>query len=168
MIMLGSSFKLYKASRSSFVGLLNPLEGISVSSNLSSKQLRYVSMMTSLFLALKEDLGLNLSAANYRSSFLKCSISPSFLPYPCNSVINFARSILLAVGTKSKPLDSNEILEAERFLLKRFTTFLLTRVPSNITPICEAMLFPFKTLPSFSQLPRSSVLLNFSFFLSSV
>ena len=64
MIMLGSSFKLYKASRSSFVKLLNLLEGISVSSNLSSKQLRYVSMTTSLFLGLKEELGLNLSPAN--------------------------------------------------------------------------------------------------------
>ena len=43
MIMLGLSFKLNKASRSSFVRLLNLLEGISMSSNLSSKQLRYVS-----------------------------------------------------------------------------------------------------------------------------
>ena len=125
-------------------------------------------MMTSLFLGSKEDLGLNLSAANDRSSFLKCHISRSFLPYSSNSVFNFARSILLAVGTNFKPLESNEISEAERFLLERFITFLLTNLPSILTPICEATLFPFKTLPSFSQLWRFSVLLNFSFFLSSV
>ena len=59
-----------------------------MSSNLSSKQLRYVSMMASLFLGLKEDLGLNLSATKDRSSFLKCHISRSFLPYSSNSVSN--------------------------------------------------------------------------------
>ena len=125
-------------------------------------------MMTSLFLGLKEHLGLNLLAANDSSSFLKCHISCSFFPYSSNSVFNFARSILLAVGTNFKPLDSNEISEAERFLLEKFIAFLLTNFPFNLTPICEAMLFPFKTLPSFSQLWRFSVLLNFSFFLSSV
>ena len=109
-------------------------------------------MVTSLFLGLKEDLGLNLSAANYRSLFLKCHISRSFLPYSSNSVFNFARSILLAIGTNFKPLDSNEISEAERFLLERFITFLLKNLPSNLTPTCEAMLFPFKTSLSFSQL----------------
>ena len=108
--------------------------------------------MTSLFLGLNEDLGLNLSATKDHSSFLKCHINRSFLPYSSNSVFNFAGSILLAVGTNFKPLDSNEISEAERFLLERFITFLLTNLPSNLTPICEAMLFPLKTLPSFSQL----------------
>ena len=57
-----------------------------MSSNLSSKQLRYVSMMASLFLGLKEDLGLNLSATKDRSSFLKCHISR--IPYSSNSVFN--------------------------------------------------------------------------------
>ena len=98
--------------------------------------------MASLFLGLKEDLGLNLSATKDRSSFLKCHISRSFLPYSSNSVFNFARSILLAVGANFKPLDSNEISEAERFLLERFITFLLTNLPSNLTPISEVMLFP--------------------------
>ena len=150
--MLGSSFKLYKASRSSFVRLLNLLEWISISSNLSSKELRYVSVMTSLLFGLKEDLSLNLSVTKYRSSFLKCHISRSFLPYSSNSVFNFAWSILLAVGTNFKHLDSNGISEAERFLLERFITFLLTNLPSNLSPICETMLFSFKTFPSFSQL----------------
>ena len=125
MVMLGSSFKLNKACCSSFLRLLNLLERISISSDLSSKQLRYASMMTSLFLGLKEDLGLNLSAANDHSSFLKCHIGPSFLPCSCNSVYNFAWSILLAVGTNFNPLDSNEISEAERFLFERFTTFFI-------------------------------------------
>ena len=85
--------------------------------------------MTSLFLGLKEELGLKLSAANDRSSFLKCHRSRSFLPNSSNSVFNFAQSILLAVGTNFKPLDSNEISEAKRFLLERFITFLLTNLP---------------------------------------
>ena len=99
--------------------------------------------MTSLFLGIKEDLGLDLSAANNRSSFLKCHISRSFLPYFSNYLFNFARSILLAIGTNFKPLGSNEISEAERFVLEIFITFLLTNLPHNLTPICEAMLFPF-------------------------
>ena len=52
--------------------LLILLEGISISSDLSSKQLRYISMMTSSFLGLKEDLGLNLSVTKDRSSSLIC------------------------------------------------------------------------------------------------
>ena len=126
MTTLGPSFKLYKASRSSFVKFLNHLEGISKTSNLSCKQLRYVSVMTSLFIGLKEDLGLNLSARKDRSSFLKSHINRRFLPYSSKSIFNFTQSNLLAVGTNFKPLDSNEISEIERFLLERFVTFLLT------------------------------------------
>ena len=59
-----------------------------MSSNLSSKQLRYVSVMASLLLGLKEDLGLNLSAIKDYSSVLKCHISHSSLPYSSNSVFN--------------------------------------------------------------------------------
>ena len=123
-----------------------------MSSNLSSKQLRYVSMIAFLFFGLKEDLGLNLSAENDHSLFLKCHISCSFPLYSSNSVFSFTQSNLLAVGTNFKPLDSNKMSEAQRFLLERFITFLLTNLPSNLTPICEAMLFSFKTLSSFSQL----------------
>ena len=112
-----------------------------MSSNLSSKQLRYVSMITSLFLGLKEDLGLNLSATKDGSSFLKCHITRIFLPYSSNSVFNFARSILLAVGTNFKPLGNNEISGATTFLLERFITFLLTNLFYKFTPICEAMLY---------------------------
>ena len=139
-----------------------------MSINISSKQVGYVSMMTPLFLGLKEDLGLNQSAANDRSSFLKCHISRCVLPYSSNSVSYFAWSILLAVGTNFKPLKSNEISEAVRFLLQRFVTFFLPNLPSNLAPNWEAMLFPFKILASSSQLQRFSVLLNFLFFLSSV
>ena len=108
-------------------------------------------MMMSLFLELKEDLRLNLSAIKDYSAFLKCHKRRSFLPYSSNSVFNFARSILLAVGPNFKPLYSNEISDVERFLLERFITFLLTNLPSSLIPICEAKLLPFKTLPSFSQ-----------------
>ena len=117
--------------------------------------------MTSLFLGLKEDLGLDLSATKDRSSFLKCCITRSFLPYSANSVFNFAQSTLLAPGTNFKPLDSNETSGAERYLLERFITFLLTNLPSNLALICEAMLFPFKALSCFSELGRFSVLLSF-------
>ena len=75
-----------------------------MSSNISSIQLRYVSMMISLFLRIKEDFGLYVSAAEDCSSFLKSHISRSFLPYSSNSVFNFARSILLIVGPNFKPL----------------------------------------------------------------
>ena len=151
--MPGSSFIRYKTSRSYFVRLLNLLEEISMSSNLSSKQLRFVSMLPSFFfLGLKEDLSLNLSAASGRASFLKCHVSRSFLPYSSDSIFNFARSVLLAVGTNFKPLDNNETSEAERFPLERFIASLLTNLPFNLSPIYEAMLFRFKTLPTFSQL----------------
>lgn len=56
LLVLGSSFKLYKASYSSFVRSLNLLEGIAMSNSLSYKKLRFVSMIMSLFLGLKEDL----------------------------------------------------------------------------------------------------------------
>ena len=137
-------------------------------SNLSSKHLRYASMMASLFLRLKEDLGLSLSAIKDYSSFLKCHISHSFLPYSSNSVFNFTQSILVALDTNFKPFDSNETSGVERFLLERFYTFLLTKMSYNLTPICEAVLSPFKVLLSFSQLERFSVLLHFSFLLSSI
>ena len=150
MISPGSSFKLYKASRCSFVRLLNLLEGISMSSGLSSKQLRYVSMMTFLY------LGLNLSAAKDCPSFMKCYISRSFLLYSSNSVCNVARSISVAVGRNFKPLDSHEILEAERFPLERFITFLLIHLPYFLSKHCL-----FFTIVEI-------VLLNFSYFLSSV
>ena len=112
-----------------------------MSSNLSSKQLRYVSMITSLFLGLKKDLGLNPSATKDGSSFLKCHITRIFLPYSSNSVFNFARSIFLAVGTNFKPSGSNEVSGAATFLLERFTTFLLTNLSYKFTPICEAMFY---------------------------
>ena len=94
-----------------FVTLLNLLEGISMSSNLSSKQLRYVSIMTSLFLELKEDFGLITSFTKDFSLFLKFHISHSFFQYSSNSVLSFGWSISLAVGTNFKPLDNNEISE---------------------------------------------------------
>ena len=128
------------------------LVGISMSSNLFPKQLRYVSMITSLFRGLKEHLGQNLSAVKDCTSFLKCHIGHTFLPYSSNSVFNFPRFFLLAVSTNFKPLDSSETSEAERLLLEIFITFLFTSLSSKLSPVFEAMLFLLKTLPSFSQL----------------
>ena len=59
--MVGSSLELYDALRSSLVRLLNLSEEISKSNNLSSRKLRSVSIIVSLFLGLNVDLGLNLS-----------------------------------------------------------------------------------------------------------
>ena len=70
-----------------------------MSSNLSSHQLRYVSIIASLLLGLKEDLGLNLSVEKVRSSFLKCQTRRSLPPCYSNSLFNFVQSILLADGT---------------------------------------------------------------------
>ena len=75
-------------------------------------------MTTSLYLGLKEDLGLNLSAANdhHLQSATVAVISFHILLI----LFSISQSILLAVGTNFKPLDSNEISEGERFLLERF------------------------------------------------
>ena len=102
-------------------------------------------MMMSLFLGLKEDFGLNLSATKDCALFMKCYISRIFLPYSSNSVCNFAQSILLAVRRNFKLLDSNEISEVERFPLETFITFLPTHLPSSLTPIYDVMLFLCKT-----------------------
>ena len=117
-MMVRSSLKLYNALRSSLVRLLNLLEKISMSNNLSSRHLRNVSITGSLFLGLNVDLDLNFGYGNGLSSFLKCHVSRSFLPYSCNSVFNFSLSIFLAVGTNFRLLDKRKILASERFLLK--------------------------------------------------
>ena len=97
-----------------------------MSNNLSSRLLTYVSITGSLFLGLNIDLGLNFPYGNSFSSFLKCHISWSFLPYSSNSVFNLALSILLAVRTNFRPLDKTGISASERFLLERLITLLLT------------------------------------------
>ena len=48
---------------------------MSISNNLSSRLLRYVSIRVSLFLGLNIDLGLNFSYGNGFLSFLKCPAS---------------------------------------------------------------------------------------------
>ena len=139
-MIVGSSLKLYNALRSSLVRLLNLLEEISMSNNLSSRLLRYVSITVSLFLALNIDLGLNFSYGNSFSSFLKCHISRSFLPYSSNSVFKFARPILLAVGTNFRPFDKRQISSSERVLLERLIALLLTNLPSNLSPLYVGIL----------------------------
>ena len=108
--------------------------------NTFSRLLRYVSITVSLFLGLNVDLGLNFSYGNGFASFLKCHISPGFLPYSSNSIFNFALSILLAVGANFKTLDTREISASERFLLERLITLLLNNLPSNLSPLYFAIL----------------------------
>ena len=67
--------------------------------------------VTLLLLELKEDFGLITSFTKDFSLFLKFHISHSFFQYSSNSVLSFAWSISLAVGTNFKPLDNNEISE---------------------------------------------------------
>ena len=110
-MIVGSSLKMYSALRSSLVRLLNILEEILMSNNLSSRLLRYVSITLSLLFVVNADLDLN--------SHLKCHISRIFLSYSSNSVFNFALSILLAVGINFSHLDKREISASERFHLER-------------------------------------------------
>ena len=135
-----------------------------MSNNLSSRLLRYVSMTVSLFLGLNVDLGLNFSYENGFSSFLKCHISRSFLPYSSNSVFNFALSILLAVGTNFRPLDKREISASERFLLERLITLLLTNLSSNLTPLYVAILLilPLSCFSSISGVFPALLIISFS------
>ena len=98
-------------------------------------------MITSpLFLGLKEDLSLNLSVEKVLSSFLKCHIRQSFLPYSSNVLVNFAWAILLTNGVNSRPLDNREISEPERFLLDKLMTFLRTNFPPDLALVREAVL----------------------------
>ena len=163
-MIVGSSLKLYSALRSFLVRLLNLLEEMSISNNLSSRLLRYDSITVSLFLRLNVDLGLNFSYGNGFSSFLKCHISWSFLPCSSNSVFNFTLSILLAIGTNFKPLDKREISASERFLLERLMTLLLTNLPSNLSPLYVGILLilPLSWFSSISGVFSALLIISFS------
>ena len=135
-----------------------------MSNNLFSRLLRYVSMTISFSLGLNVDLGLSFSYENGFSSFLKCHISWSFLPYSSNSVFNFALSILLAVGTNLRSLDKREISASERFLLERLITSLLKNLPSNLSPLHFAMLLmlPLSYFSSISGVFPALLIISFS------
>ena len=113
-----------------------------MSNNLSFKELGQVSMIAYLFLWLNEDLGLNFLAVNVRSSFRKCHIRRSFLPYYSNSVFNFAQTILFAEDTNFRPVDYKEISGGDRFLLDRLKTFLIKNLPSKLNPYKTLYLCP--------------------------
>ena len=89
-------------------------------------------MIASLFLGLKEDLGVNFSAVKVCSSIRKCHIRQSFLPYSSNSLFNFARSILLAESINFRPLDNKEISGGDRYLYHHLQP-PAQRVKSDIT-----------------------------------
>ena len=150
-MMVGSTLKFYSVLCSLLVRLLNLLEEISMSNNLSSRLLKYVSVTLSLFLGLNVDLGLNFSYKNDFSSFLKCHINRSFFPYSSNSVFNFVLSILLTPGTNFRPLGKREISASERFLLERSITLVLTDLTSNLSPLHVTILL-ILPLPCFSSI----------------
>ena len=65
----------------------------------------------------------------------------------------------MAVDLNFGPLGNNDTSKPEGFII-----FLHTNLPSNVTPLCEAILLYSKTLSSFSQFERFSVRLSLSFF----
>ena len=136
-----------------------------MSNNLSSRQLRYVSITVLLFLGLNLDFGLILglifSHGNGFSLFLKCHISQSFLLYSSNSLFNFGLSVLLAVGTNFRPLDKRQISASERFYFKRLITLLLTNSSSNLPTLNVAILFML-SLPSISGVFSALLIMSFS------
>ena len=159
-----SSFRLYISVLSCLVKLLNLLEGISISNNLSSKQLRCVLITASLLLRLKVDLGLNLSWENGLSSYAKWHINIRFLPWSSSSYFNFAWSILLAVGTSLSPFDKRDFSAEDTFLLERFITFLPTNLHSSLFPLQVATFsLSLGTLPTLLN-GDFSVLLLISFY----
>ena len=111
-----------------------------MSNNLSSRELRFVSVTVSLFLWLNINLGLNFSNGNGFSSFLKCYISRGFLPYSSNCAFYFALFILLAVKTNVRSFDKRKISPSERFFLERLMALLLTNLLSNLSPFNVAIL----------------------------
>ena len=86
-------------------------------------------MTASLLCGFKQGFGLNLSRSNLFSSFPKCHFNRNILPSASNSVLSVALSIVLEVGTKLSPFDNKDIPESARFLLDKFATFLLTKLP---------------------------------------
>ena len=113
-----------------------------------------------MFLGLKVDSGLNVSWKNGLSSYIKCHINLSFLPYSSSFLFNFASSILFAVGTNLSPFDKREISGEERFLLEKFTKFSLTNLLSIQFPLKVATLsFSLDTFPALLDREFSALLL---------
>ena len=88
--------------RSLLVKLLYLSFGISIFINFSLKLLMYTSVAASLLRWLKVDFGLKWSRSNSSFSFLKCHFNLHILPSASNSVLSFALSTVLEVGTKFK------------------------------------------------------------------
>ena len=55
-----------------------------------------------------------------------------------------------SVGLNFRPLDSSDTSEVKGFLFWKFITILLTKLPSNLTPLSEAILLYSKTIFFFS------------------
>ena len=138
---MSSFFKEYKASLSSLLSLLNLSLGLSISRSFSSKELRYVSIITSLFFGLNVDFGLNvLVQSNVLSSFRKCYFNLSFLPKASNSCLSLALSILLGVGTNLSPFERSEISDFVSCLCNKLITLFPKNFPSSLLSFNLALL----------------------------
>ena len=132
-----------------------------MSCNLSFKQLRcYEILIAFLFLGLSKGLCLNLSVSKDCQSFLKDRIHslkfPSVFFY---FYLQFLRACFLAVDLNFGPWGSNDTSKPGGLII-----FLHTNLPSNVTPLFEAILLYSKTLSSFSLFERFCVWLSLSFF----
>ena len=98
-----------------------------MSSNLSSKQLKYVFMMISLSLRLKEDLSLDLSLTKVYQSLLKCHINHCVIFFHIIHILLFCFHFcrVYFIGTNIKSLDGNKFSEERDFFLTDFLYFLI-------------------------------------------
>ena len=140
--------------------LLNLLKERSMSNNISSRELRFVSITVSLFLW----LNVNFSNGDGFSSLLKCYISRGLLPYSSNCAFYFPLFILLAVRTNVRSFDKWKISLPETFLNERLMALLLTNLPSNLSPFNVAILLILLLSCFSSILGVFSVLIIISFF----
>ena len=103
-------------------------------------------MATSLLLGLKQDFGLNRSRSSSFFSFQKCHFNRNILPSAPNSVLSFALSFVLEVGTTklSQIFGNKYISEFVSFCIDKLTMFLLTKLPCNLlSNIFAALSFTF-------------------------
>ena len=122
-----SFFKEHKTPLSSLLRLLNLSLEISISGSFSSKELRYVSIIASLFFGLNEDFNLNfLLQLSVLSSFQKRHINLIFLPKTSNSCLRLILSTYLIYFVSC--------------LCDKLITFLLTNFPSGLLSFNLALL----------------------------
>ena len=93
--------------------------GISICRSFSSKELKYVFLITSLIFGLSVDFVLGfLLQSNVLSSFQKCHINLRFLQKTSNLCLSLALSILWGVGTKLSPFERSNVSDLVKLHLR--------------------------------------------------